>query len=152
MAQIDRLIELLAPVVMDLGYEFVGMELNPHPANGFVRIYIDAEDGITLEDCEKVSREVSAQLDVDDVIKGRYNLEISSPGMDRPLFTAEQFSRFIGETVKVTLARPVEGRRKLKGTIVNVENATISVDVDGQQFAFDNADVVKARLVPQFGE
>ncbi|MFK7956230.1 MAG: ribosome maturation factor RimP [Lysobacterales bacterium] len=142
---------LLSPLVEQLGYEWVGMEYHPHASNGILRVYIDhAENGIGLEDCTRVSREISGLMDVNDPIKGHYNLEVSSPGMDRPLFTAEQFARFSGEQVKVTLHAPIDGRRKLRGVIGPVDGSQISVLVDGETVQMDHSDVVKAKLVPEF--
>jgi ribosome maturation factor RimP len=140
---------LLQPLVEQLGYEWVGLEYHPHASNGILRIYIDhPENGIGLDDCATVSREVSALLDVDDPIKGHYNLEVSSPGMDRPLFTPEQFGRFTGEQVKVSLHAPVDGRRKLRATIGAVDNMMIQLVVDGETGTIDHGNVAKARLVP----
>ncbi|MFC1696447.1 ribosome maturation factor RimP, partial [Pseudomonadota bacterium] len=95
-----KLTHLLQPLVEDLGYEFVGLEHGSNTKNPVLAVYIDSEDGIAVEDCEKVSREVAALLDVEDPIPGHYNLEISSPGLDRPLFTLEQFGRFVGEVAR----------------------------------------------------
>ena len=146
---------LLAPTVESLGVELLGIEYLPAPGGAVVRLYIDvpaSETGRTvgIEDCEAVSREVSAQLDVADPISGNYTLEVSSPGVDRPLFAPAQFARFIGETAKVGLKLPQDGRRRLQGRIDAVAGDTITFDVDGQPFAvaFDNID--KARLVPDW--
>lgn len=153
MALSDRLKSIIKPVVEDLEYEFVGLEYHPHASNALVRIYIDEPDaGIGLEDCERVSREVAAVLDVDDPISSHYSLEVSSPGMDRPLFEAEHFARFAGETAKVTLTQPVAGRRKLKGTIESVAGDDITIRVDDMMITFEHQMVVKARLVPNFGD
>lgn len=155
-----RITELLTPTVDALGLELLGAEYLPTPGSAVLRLYIDrpgaaasaeAEgQGVTIEDCEAVSREVSALLDVEDPISGHYTLEVSSPGIDRPLFAPAQFARFVGETAKVGLKLPQDGRRRLTGRIVGVEEATIAFEVDGQplQVAFDNID--KARLVPDW--
>ena len=158
--------ELLAPTVDALGLELLGVEYLPAPGGAVVRLYIDipledaaaeaAGEGdepvrtVGIEDCEAVSREVSAQLDVADPISGHYTLEVSSPGVDRPLFTAAQFERFAGEQAKVGLKLPQEGRRRLQGRILRVEGDTIVFEVDGAEFtvAMDNMD--KARLVPDW--
>lgn len=150
--------DLLAPTVQALGLDLLGAEYLPAPGGATLRLYIDVpvheqpERVITIDDCERVSREVSAQLDVEDPISGNYTLEVSSPGVDRPLFSAEQFSRQLGETVKIALKLPQDGRRRLQGRIVSVDAATaqILLDVDGAQFAlaFDNID--KARIVPDW--
>ena len=147
---------LLAPTVQSLGLELLGAEYLPAPGSAVLRLYIDvpadAEEGrvVGIEDCEAVSREVSAQLDVEDPISGHYTLEVSSPGVDRPLFTAEQFARFLGEQAKVGLKLPQDGRRRLQGVIASVEGSTITFEVDGAPIAvaFDNID--KAKLVPDW--
>lgn len=150
--------ELLAPTVESLGLELLGVEYLPSPGGALVRLYIDrpgadASDegqGVGIEDCEAVSREVSAQLDVEDPISGNYTLEVSSPGVDRLLFTPAHFQRFLGEQAKVVLKLPQEGRRRLTGRIVTVEGGMIGFELDGQPFevAADNID--KARLVPDW--
>lgn len=155
---------LLAPTVESLGLELLGVEYLPAPGGSVVRLYIDVPAGdagsdanggepraVGIEDCEAVSREVSAQLDVEDPISGNYTLEVSSPGLDRPLFTLEHYRRLVGESAKVVLRLPQEdGRRRLTGRIVSVEDGNISFDVDGTALvvAFDNID--KARLVPDW--
>jgi len=147
---------LLAPTVRSLGVELLGIEYLPAPGSAVLRLYIDvpadAGDGrqVGIEDCEAVSREVSAQLDVEDPISGNYTLEVSSPGVDRPLFAPEQFARFLGERAKVGLKLPQDGRRRLQGVIAAVDGDRITFDVDGApvQVGFDNID--KARLVPDW--
>jgi ribosome maturation factor RimP len=151
---------LLAPTVESLGLELLGIEYLPAPGGALVRLYIDVpageagDDGepraVGIEDCEAVSREVSAQLDVEDPISGNYTLEVSSPGLDRPLFTRAHFERFAGQTAKVTLKLPQDGRRRLTGSIARIEGDQITFLVDGAEFttAVDNID--KARLVPDW--
>jgi ribosome maturation factor RimP len=152
---------LLDPTVTSLGLELLGAEYLPAPGSSTLRLYIDvpaeAAEGrlVGIEDCEAVSREVSAQLDVEDPITGNYTLEVSSPGIDRPLFTAAQFERFAGETAKVTLQLPQDGRRRLQGRILRVASGggqgdNIVFEVDGAEYvvAFDNID--KAKLVPDW--
>jgi ribosome maturation factor RimP len=150
MSSSQRLNDLLQPLVEQLGYEFVGLEYLNNPKQSVLRIYIDGEDGVGLEDCEAVSREVAALLDVEDPIKGHYNLEVSSPGLDRPLFTPEQFERFAGEEAKVTVFAPVEGRRKFKGVVEGIDGATIRMNVDGEAVELEHANIAKARLVPDY--
>lgn len=163
----NEIAALLVPTVHALGLELLGVEYLPAPGGALLRLYIDMPldtDGIAatgesravgIEDCEAVSREVSAQLDVADPISANYTLEVSSPGVDRPLFTPAQFARFLGQVAKVTLKLPQDGRRRLQGKIVAVDAGqgsadSIVFDVDGGQFAvgFDNID--KARLVPDW--
>jgi len=149
----EELTQLLAPVIADLGLECVGVEYSPSHGNSLVRVYIEAADRpVTVDDCEVVSRQVSASLDVHDPIEGRYTLEVSSPGLDRPLYTPEQFARFIGETAKLEVNLPIEGRRRFQGPIRAVEGATILMEQDGVVVRIARDNVHKAKLVPDFGE
>ncbi len=150
MSSSQRLNDLLQPLVEQLGYEFVGLEYLNNPKQSVLRIYIDGEAGVGLEDCETVSREVAALLDVEDPIKGHYNLEISSPGLDRPLFTPEQFERFTGEEARVTVFAPVDGRRKFKGVIEGADASQVRLTVDGEAVELEHANIAKARLVPDY--
>ena len=159
--------ELLAPTVSSLGLDLLGIEYLPAPGGAVVRLYIDypadaapvqGEDGqpmqpsVGIDECEQVSREVSAQLDVEDPISGNYTLEVSSPGVDRPLFSLEQFERAIGESAKVGLKLPQENRRRLQGVIdaVDLQQGTVTFVVDNKSFvaSFDNID--KARIIPDW--
>ncbi len=156
---------LLSPTVQALGLELLGIEYLPSPGGATLRLYIDIPPGdavgdsetprmVGIEDCEAVSREVSAQLDVEDPISGNYTLEVSSPGVDRPLFTPAQFARFLGEQARIGLKLPQEGRRKLQGRIVAAEDDRIDFEVDAKlapqrvSVAFDN--IEKAGLVPDW--
>ncbi len=156
---------LLSPTVQALGLELLGVEYLPSPGGATLRLYIDIPPGdaegdsetprmVGIEDCEAVSREVSAQLDVEDPISGNYTLEVSSPGVDRPLFTPAQFARFLGEQVKIGLKLPQDGRRRLQGRIAAVEGERIELDIEAKpepqrvSVAFDN--IEKARLVPDW--
>jgi ribosome maturation factor RimP len=145
-----KLTELVQPLVEDLGYEFVGLEHRSNPKNPVLTIYIDHDGGITVEDCERVSREVAAMLDVEDPIPGHYSLEVSSPGFDRPLFTPEQFARFSGEVAQISVFAPVDGRRKFKGTILGAEDETVTIDQDGTRVLLQMSNIAKARLVPDY--
>lgn len=149
MAVSDRLQTLLEPVIDDLGYELVGVEYLPNPKNRVVRVFIDRDpDGIGVEDCELVSREVSALMDVEEPVPGQYTLEVSSPGVERPLFTAAHFARFVGETAAVQMAVPIENRRRFKGVIVAADDRTATLEVDGQTFELAVADMARAHLAP----
>ena len=153
---------LLTPTVESLGLELLGVEYLPAPGSAVLRLYIDVTEAdasagrlVGIEDCEAVSREVSAHLDVEDPISVHYTLEVSSPGVDRPLFTAAQFARFVGEEVKVTLRLPQDGRRRLQGRIRRVEGDTVRIEVEGLggvPLGLDVAigNVEKARLVPDW--
>jgi ribosome maturation factor RimP len=147
----EKLNELLLPLVTDLGLEFVGIEFSPSRGSSLLRVYIDApERPVTIDDCERVSREISAMLDVNDPIEGRYTLEVSSPGIDRPLFTLEHFTRFIGSSAKVNVALPIDGRQRFSGVIRDVQDDRILFDQDGREVVISHANVVKARLIPDY--
>jgi ribosome maturation factor RimP len=160
----DKAVEiakLLAPTVESLGVELLGAEYLAAPGNAVLRLYIDVpadqavgEDGqarsVTIEECEAVSREVSAQLDVEDPISGQYTLEVSSPGIDRPLFTLEHYQRFAGENAKVGLKLPQDGRRRLQGRIERIEGDTVVFALESGEFAVAFGNIDKARLVPDW--
>ncbi len=145
----DELAGLIRPAVEGLGYEMVGIEHLPMGKHSVLRIYIDSADGITVDDCSRVSHQVSGVLDVEEPIKGQYTLEISSPGVDRPLFNEEQFARFIGSKVKLRLYRPLEGKRKINGVIEKVEgeNITIRDSASEQHFQLQMDDIDKANII-----
>jgi ribosome maturation factor RimP len=144
----DTLAALVRPLIEQLGYELWELEYSPGRGNGFVRLYIDAPEGITLDDCERVSRAVSELLDVEDPIPGQYTLEVSSPGLERPLRTAGQFARFVGETVFVEVVQPIEGRRRFRGALTAADAATIEVEADGRRWTLPVAGIRKAHLAP----
>jgi len=148
----DKLQQLLLPAVEGLGYELVGIEYVAQGKHSVLRIYIDSDEGITVDDCSRVSHQVNGVLEVEDPIPGQFTLEISSPGLDRPLFTAEHFARFVGSTVKLRLYHPVEGRRKVKGIIDRVEDEIVYIkDMDEEQlYSLEMDNIEKANLVPEF--
>ena len=155
----NEIAALLAPTVSSLGLQLLGIEYLPSPGGAVVRLYIDLSEQdlaadpermVSIENCETVSREVSAQLDVEDPISGNYTLEVSSPGVDRPLFTPAQFERFVGESAKVGLKLPQDGRRRMQGVIVAVRGDTVVLDVDGTQVEVSADNIDKARLVPDW--
>ena len=145
----SELAELLEPTVERLGYELADVEARLGGKGGLVRITIDKPDGIDLDDCEKVSLAVSALLDVEDPVPGNYNLEVSSPGLDRKLTKPAHFQRFAGETVKVQMRFPIEGRRRFRGTLVSSDDENIVVEVDGESHTLPMATIDTARLVPE---
>ena len=146
----DRLIELLQPVAEGLGYEFVGLEYLPSGKHSVLRIYIDHENGIAVEDCERVSHQISGVLEVEDPVRGQYLLEVSSPGLDRPLFTPEQFQRYMGERATVKTDVPIEGRRNFTGILQALDNGQLAMEVDGSRVSIDFAQIAKARLAPLY--
>ena len=139
--------DLIEPTVSALDLELWGIEYSVQGKYSVLRIFIESDAGITIDDCEKVSRQVSAILDVEDPIAGEYTLEVSSPGLDRPLFTPEQFCQQIGNTVDVRLRTPFDGRRKFKGELTAVQDGNISVQVDGEEFHLPHSDIEKANVV-----
>ncbi len=147
----DKLTQLIAPTVEAMGYEWVGLEFHGQSESGAVlRIYIDHLEGITLDDCAQVSHQVSGLLDVEDPIDGNYNLEVSSPGLDRPLFFKKDFERFKGSGVTVRMRAKIAGRRRFVGELVGVENDEVLIAVDGETFSLPMAQIDRARLVPDF--
>lgn len=145
--------QLLAPAITRAGFELWGLEYSPQNASALLRIYIEhPERLVTITDCETVSREISALLDVHDPIAGEYQLEVSSPGVDRPLFTAAQFARYIGSEVKLETLLPVQGRRRFKGPIIAVDGEQIEVEVDQVRYRLAARDLTKARIVPDYAE
>ncbi len=145
----DEIAALLEPAIERLGYELADLEVRLGGNGGLVRVFIDKPEGIGLGDCEKVSAAVSALLDVDDPVPGNYDLEVSSPGLDRKLTKIEHFQRFMGETLKVTTRFPVEGRRRFRGKLMSVDEEKIVVEVDGQKHSLALTMIDTARLVPE---
>jgi ribosome maturation factor RimP len=144
----ETLIQLLEPTIERLGYELTDLELKLGGQDGLLRVFIDKDEGIDLEDCEAVSRQVSAILDVEDPLPGRYSLEVSSPGLDRTLTKPSHFRRFMGEAVRVKLRFPMDGRRNFSGALLAADEEQIEVEVDGQSFSLPLATIESARLVP----
>ena len=140
--------KLLEPTVERLGYELADLEVRLGGKGGLIRVFIDKPEGIDLDDCEKVSLAVSALLDVEDPVPGNYSLEVSSPGLDRKLTKVEHFQRFAGETVKVQMRFPIEGRRRFRGTLVSSDDENIVVEVDGESLSLPLKTIDTARLVP----
>jgi len=146
----EKLHALIAPVAEGLGYELVGIEYLPQGKHSLLRIYIDQEEGITLDDCEQVSRQVSAVLDVEDPVSGQYNLEISSPGLERPLFVEEHYTRFAGNRVFVRTSFPLDGRRKFEGILKGVDGEDVVVEIEEETFRIPLVQIDKAHLIPDF--
>lgn len=143
--------ELLQPGAQALGYELVAVELSGGDTS-IVRIYIDTPNGITVDDCAKASRQFSAILDVEDPISNRYTLEVSSPGMDRPLAKPKHFQDVIGQDVKIKMITLIDGRRRFTGELIEANNEFAVVEVDGEQTELPYNEMDKARLVPVFDD
>jgi len=136
-------------LVAGLGCELVGVETRSGGEHGLVRIYIDTPAGVTVEDCERVSRQVSALLDVEDPMRGPYTLEVSSPGLDRPLFTPAHYRRFIGQRVKVSLVRLHEGRRHVTGLLRAADDSGVTVTEGELHITLPYELIARGRLVPE---
>ncbi|MBI8475612.1 ribosome maturation factor RimP [Pseudomonas aeruginosa] len=149
-SKLEQLQALLAPVVEALGYECWGVEFISQGRHSVLRVYIDRPEGILIDDCEAVSRQVSGILDVEDPISGEYTLQVSSPGMDRPLFTLEQFAKHAGEQVKIRLRSPYEGRRNYQGILRGVEEQDVVVLVDDHEYLLPIDSIDKANIIPRF--
>ncbi len=144
----DRLTQLIEPVVAGLGYELVGIEFDTRAR--VLRVYIDHESGILLDDCSRVSYQLSGVLDVEDPIPGKYQLEISSPGLDRPLYKRADFQRFLGSVARIHLRLPIENRRRIKGELAGIDGDDVLIDAEGGRLRIPFDTIEKARLVPQF--
>jgi ribosome maturation factor RimP len=144
----ERATQVIQPPIEAAGYELVDVQWKHEQGGWVLRVLVDKAGGIGHSDCERVSRELSTVLDVHDVISHTYSLEVSSPGLDRPLRTTDHFRRFIGRKARVRLKQGVDGRRNFAGTIVAVDGAAgvVTVDVDGREFALPLADLDKANL------
>lgn len=146
----QRLTELLDAPIVALGYELWGIEFIRAGKHSTLRVYIDHANGISVDDCAEVSHQVSALLDVEDPITTEYYLEVSSPGMDRPLLKPEHFARYIGQVATVTLRMAVNNRRKYKGTIKQVDGEMITLTIDGRDEILAFANIQQANLIPNF--
>lgn len=142
--------ELFEPVVNGMGFDLIEIEHVPNPKHGILRLYIDKEDGVTIDDCSDVSEQISALLDVEEPIRGHFNLEISSPGMDRPLTRVKDFQRFAGSLVKLKTLKPMDGQRNFKGRILEANEDVLVIETDTEEISVPMNAIEKARLVPEF--
>ncbi|OKY26395.1 MULTISPECIES: ribosome maturation factor RimP [Thalassotalea] len=146
----DNLTEMLRPAVEAVGKELLGVEFVSAGKHSVLRVFIDHENGIVVDDCAEVSHSVGAILDVEDPISTEYSLEVSSPGLDRPLFSLAHYQAIVGETVNIKLNMPLNGRRKFKGILEKIENDTLVVVVDGESYDIIYSNIDKGNLVPRF--
>ena len=147
----ERIMRLLEPTIAALGYELLGVEYMAQGKHSRLRLYIDSPDGIGLSDCEAVSHQASGILDVEDPIKGQYSLEVSSPGLDRPLFLPQHYARCIGEKVKLRTRVLVNGRRNFQGEIQSVDGDHIYIGIEsGDQLKLAISEIERANLIPEF--
>ncbi len=146
--QNQAIFDLFEPEVSGLGYELLGIEMGRNGGGSLLRVYIDKEDGITIDDCVLVSHQLTGLLDVEDPIEGKYELEVSSPGLDRPLFTLGQFERFLGASVKLKLHTKLNDRRRIVGVLLAVENDNVILDCEEEELVVPFNLIEQARLVP----
>ncbi len=137
-------------MVRSLGCELWGIDFRPFKASALLRVYIDRPEGVTIDDCSRVSYQLSGVLDVENPIDMPYTLEVSSPGVERPLLDAGHFSRYVGEKVKMRLTRPLDGRRNLVGVIDGVEDDTVILNVEGEMVAVPLALLSRGKLLVDF--
>ena len=147
---VEKLTDLFAPVVEAMGYELVGVEYLNRGRGSLLRIYIDQPEGITLDDCSRVSHQISGILDVEDPIEENYSLEVSSPGLDRPLFGRRDFERFIGNRVMLKLRTKISGQRRFVGKLLGMEQEEILLAVGDETLRLPLDQIDKAKLVPEF--
>lgn len=139
----STLSDQLSSIVSAMGYEFVGAQLH----GGTLQIFIDKEQGVGIEDCSRVSRQISAMLDVEDPIQGRYTLEVSSPGLDRPLFELTHYTKQLGKRIKVHLQAPIHNRRKFVGELLRTDDNNIHLLVDNEEMVLPFSDIEKANVI-----
>lgn len=146
----DTLIALIEPVVNAMDLELWGVEFFAGRKTSVLRVFIDRESGVGVEDCARVSRQISALFDVEDPINGEYTLEVSSPGLSRPLYSLTQYGQYVGEIIDLQLRFPFEGRRKFKGELTSVDVEDIVLVVDDHEYIFPFDSIEKAKVVPRF--
>ena len=146
----DRLMALVQPVVEGLGYELWDLEYAPGRGDGLVRVYIDATAGVTVDDCERVSRAVSGVLDESDPVPGHYTLEVSSPGLDRPLRHEADYRRFAGRLAKVVSAEPIDGQSAFSGRLRGVEDGHVVLEEGRRMHRVPLGQIKRAQLVVEF--
>jgi ribosome maturation factor RimP len=142
--------ELFEPVVNGMGFDLIEIEYFPNPKHGVLRLYIDKPEGIVIEDCSNVSRQISALIDVEDPVRGQFNLEVSSPGADRPLRRVKDFQRFTGSLVKLKTVMPLDGQRNFKGRLLKANEEVVVIETDTEEIDLPMSAIEKARIVPEY--
>ncbi len=145
----EGLLEFILPVVNGLGYEFVGADFSGGARQNVLRVFIDSDKGINVDDCAIVSRQLGSVFDVEDPISGNYQLEVSSPGLERPLFMLEHFERYAGETVVIKLSFPFQERRNIKAVIIGTEEEKVVVELEDEVLKIPFQMIFKAHLTPE---
>ena len=147
----EKLFNLIEPIVVSFALELWGIQYLVRSKSSLLRIYIDSAEGVVVDDCEKVSRQVSALLDVENLISEEYTLEVSSPGLDCPLFNLEQYERFISKKLSIKLISPYEGRKNFKGQLIAIEDEEIVMVSGDDEYRFPFEGIEHARIIPLFG-
>lgn len=142
--------ELVEPIVESMSLKLWGLEIPDNGNSATLRVYIEREGGVRVEDCGRVSRQLGAVLDVENLISGEYTLEVSSPGLDRQLYSIKQYDNYIGNILDLRLSRPFEGRRRFKGVLSGIQAGEIILVADGHEYLFPFESIEKAKVVPQF--
>ncbi len=149
--QAVKIAAMIEPSLDALGYELVGVEYAAQGKHSILRVYIDTSEGVDVNDCQKASHQISGVLDVEEPLSGQYTLEVSSPGLERPLFTAAHYERFIGERAEIRMHSPIDGQRKFVGQLAGVEDNKVLLDLDNEQsISLSLADIDKAKLKPEW--
>jgi len=146
-ANVKSIQQLIEPAINGLGFDLWGIQQVSQRGSSTLRIFIDSDKGITVDDCAKVSYQVSSVLDVEDPIEGRFTLEVSSPGMDRPLFTLPQYMKYIGQWLKISLRVPFDGRRRFVGVLTAIEDEEIVLQVEQEEYVLPFETIEKANVV-----
>jgi ribosome maturation factor RimP len=142
----ESVINLLTPVVEGLGYELVGVEYHPSGKESVLRVFIDSAHGVDVDDCARVSHQVSGVLDVEDPIAGEYLLEVSSPGLDRPIFKTADYDRFAGEAIRIKLRERIDGRRRYAGRLLGLQDEAVLIEEQGETVAVPIAAIDRAHV------
>ncbi|MEH6444355.1 MAG: ribosome maturation factor RimP [Oceanospirillaceae bacterium] len=149
-AKLNKLQEMLDPIAQSMGFELWGLEYLSQGKDSILRIYIDAPEGVSVDDCAQLSHQASGILDVEDIITGMYTLEVSSPGLDRLLFKLDHYVAYVGHTVKIKLRMPFDGRRNFKGLLKGVETDEVILEVDNEEYLLPIDYIDKAQVEPQY--
>ena len=146
----ERLLEIVKPIVQDMGLEFWGLELHSSQGPSLLRVFIEADSGVSVDDCARVSRRLRDTLAVEDPWGANYRLEVSSPGLARPLFDVHQYRRFVGSRIQCRLREPLQGRRNFSGRLESLEDQTFVLAVDNKLWSIDVPAVESAKVIPEF--
>ncbi len=147
---IEEVREVVEPILQSLGYELVDLEYQREPRGWVLRIFLDREGGVTLEDCAEASGEVGAVLEAQDVIPQAYVLEVSSPGLTRPLKKPGDFQKFRNHLVKIKMYQPLDGRKNFKGTLLGLEGENVRLEIEDRVYELPLQKIAKANLEIEF--